>query len=234
MGCDSHPCIEVRRRNGKWGLIDTKHKYYKLLDREGANYEDVEKAKPSFIRVLGDRDYDLFAVLADTRNYVGAKPLFAGRGFPEDVSKATVKEIPEDSDYHSHTHFTVQELIDAPWEKTACKNYEVILYADQFQTWKETGKLPEDFDPLPYEEDEFTHEVTEHEMTLLLMAESVKKLARKGRRQGRRFSTRYGPYVKIRTKLNYKQLVPRLFGVIDDLKKIGDPEDVRVVIAFDN
>lgn len=234
MGCDSHPIIEVRRRNGKWGLIDSKHKYYKLLDKEGATYEDVEAAKPSFIRVLGNRNYTLFAILAGVRNYSSIKPWFEERGFPEDVCKATVKEIPDDSDYHSHTYFTVQELIDAPWKKVGSKATEIILYADQYQHWKEKGELPEEFDHLPYESDDFTREVSENEMTLLLMAEGAKKLARKGRRQGRRFSTRYGPYVKVTVPLTYKQLVPELFNCIDDLKKLGDPESVRVVIAFDN
>jgi hypothetical protein len=190
-----------------------------------------EQMESQVAKTLGNRNYTLFAVLADVRND-GIRPLFAGRGLPNDCSNTTKKEIPLDSDYHSHTYFTARELIDVDQNAVAQASGSVILYADQYQDWKETGKVPDDAEDYAYDFSPETREVTEEEMTMLLMANDVKVLAKKTKKGV--FVRRGGPHVWIGTPLTYKQLVPELFRIIPDLQKLGDPEKIRVVIAFDN
>lgn len=237
MGCDSHPHIEVKRRNGRWGLVDNKRRRYDQLEKEGKGYEDLDKIRPSYLSALGNRNYTLFAVLADVRNYNGAIiPLFAERGVPEDVSKATMNGIPFDSDYHSHTYFTLRELLDTDWDSVGCKGAEIILYADDYTTWKETGKLPEDPDEYPENaSDDDTREVTDAEMVMLLMSNKPEELVKKVPSQwDKRRKVKSGPYVKAMVPLTYRQLIPNFIKTIPDMKELGDPDKVRVVIAFDN
>ena len=226
MGCDSHPCIEKKQKNG-WVVIDDKSRHWAAMRKNDFN----QSVRPRIINVLGNRNYTLFAVLADVRND-GIRPLFAGRGLPNDCSNTTKKEIPLDSDYHSHTYFTVQELMDVDQNAVAQASGSVILYADQYQAWKETGKVPDDAEDYAYDPSPETREVSEEEMTMLLMANDVKKLAKKTKKGD--YEKRGGPHVRIGTPLTYKQLVPELFRIIPDLQKLGDPEKIRVVIAFDN
>lgn len=67
-----------------------------------------------------DRNYDLFAKLADVRNYGSdITPLSEPRGVPEDASyayKYMVKKM--NGDGHSHSYFTLDELLNSGvnWE----------------------------------------------------------------------------------------------------------------------
>ena len=84
MGCDIHLFVEHKRGDAwvSWG-------------RES----DV------------CRDYDLFAKMANVRNYNGVEPISKPRGLPSDVSK-TVAGISEawDVDGHSHSWLTLDEV----------------------------------------------------------------------------------------------------------------------------
>lgn len=249
MGCDSHPCIEVKGKNGRWGLKDEKHHYYDMKDAEGndLSYEARQALKPSYLRVLGDRNYLLFACLADVRNGGWAAqdrfvtPLFAGRGVPNDVTKATMKIIPKDSDYHSHTYFTLRELMETNWDAVAGTRFERVIYADQYMAWKETGLVPDDADEYAQGWDEETREVSHEEMVMLLMSNRADELTKmvpdrlaEHRGQADAPKIRSGPYVKIQTSLTYRQVIGHFIDTIEDLKKLGAPDKVRIVVAFDN
>lgn len=70
---------------------------------------------------LDERNYDLFALLANVRNgygFAGIKrgdpiaPLALPRGVPEDASFAWLAEVDQwDVDMHSHSYFTLAELL---------------------------------------------------------------------------------------------------------------------------
>lgn len=247
MGCDAHPCIEIKGRNGRWGLKDSKDRYWKLIERNETTYEDLRKIRPSYMNVLGDRNYVLFAVIADVRNHNITPLPFAGRGVPKDVAKATLKDIPtgdEDdgwSDYHSHTWFTVQELLDTDWDQVAAHD-EMALFADDFVEWKDGGH-PSNLDKAQYVRyraqwhkgvGNYHRQVTEEEMTLLLLTEPVKKLVRRRKSRHGNVREKLGPYVNALLPRTYRDLVPGLIEVIPDLQRLGPPDRVRVVIAFDN
>lgn len=239
MGCDSHVIVEVRRKNGLWGIAENKNECFKDKD-DGLTWEQRYEQWPEIIKLLGSRDYCLFSIIADVRNDGSITPLWPNRGLPDDVSAKTAKEFPLDSDYHSHTFFTLAELKAVGWEDIALVGGHVILFADQYQEWKETGKVPDDVDEFPYDHSEITREVTEHEMTMLLMAEPIKKLTKKGRFNGGGAEFRKGPYVTLTVDRTYRNLGDNLYRCIAELEKIAkaekvkDDENIRVIICFDN
>ncbi len=231
MGCDSHPNIEVRNSAGKWKVVDSKTRCYDKLnfERDGKSAWDVwdKEHNTALNKLLGSRNYTLFSVIADVRNGEGIHPLFADRGLPEDVSQEVANDIPYDCDYHSHTYFTLRELMEVDWDEVAQEHGESFLYADQYADYIETGKIPDDaLDWCPNYKN--CREVSAQEMTLLLVTNDPRKLVRMCN------SYRTGPYVVVAGQRSYRAIAPELLDVIEELKKLGPPDDVRVVIAFDN
>ena len=119
MGCDIHTMAEV--------LVPT--------DRGETDFEWLAMKVPVFpnpyytpgLRVDGEKDqwgfnhpttrapykgrnYNLFAVLADVRNYGDLEAIEDPRGVPDDASKAWRKYTEGDGDLHSHSWFTLAEL----------------------------------------------------------------------------------------------------------------------------
>lgn len=251
MGCDSHPCIEVYSR-GAWRLRYCRGAFYRQREKQGLSYEEMDALKSSYYKALDRRNYTLFAILADVRNFDGAiAPLFPGRGLPENAAKRTFKEIPEDGDYHSHTYFTLGELLDTDWDAQAGPAFSVCIYAADYMAWKEAGKVPDYADESPENHDDSTREVTEEEMLMLLLANTPKQLTKfkvtpwvarlraAAKRKGEPVPpeaprVRSGPYIRVTAPRTYRQLVPDFVDVIPAMKELGDPENVRVVIAFDN
>lgn len=80
-----------------------------------------------------------FAFLADVRNDYDIKPLAKPKGLPEDVSDE-VKEELDDSDYHSHSYFTLGDLevanIFQKIETTGMVSNEVA------KAYREEGTIP--------------------------------------------------------------------------------------------
>ena len=117
MGCDIHLYVE-KRIDGKWIAQGNFERDEDGYTQDGDNYYD-------------GRNYDLFAILADVRNgrgFAGVKtgdgfnPIAAPKGLPEDVSDE-IKGISDswDIDGHSHSFFTVRELLDYDWTQETGK-----------------------------------------------------------------------------------------------------------------
>lgn len=113
MGCDIHCYAEVKR-DGRWipGQALERNEWY----RPGSS-DEPEYVLP---RVYNERNYRLFAILADERNYFDLQPMSESRGLPVDVSPE-VKAISEywGVDGHSHSFFTLAELFAYDWTQTA-------------------------------------------------------------------------------------------------------------------
>lgn len=108
MGCDIHVYCEAKGySNDKWINVDhyKKNKYYDPNNDGEYEFEVVH--------IFDDRDYGLFSILADVRNYADIEPIDQPRGLPDDVTKE-VKEFSEGYgfDGHSHSYFTLKELKD--------------------------------------------------------------------------------------------------------------------------
>lgn len=83
MGCDIHLHIEVKIKD-KW---------------QHWNNPRV------------DRDYELFAKMADVRNHWGITPIALPKGIPTDLSFTTDFECKRwDADGHSHSWFGIEEI----------------------------------------------------------------------------------------------------------------------------
>jgi len=106
MGCDIHLFVEVNN-NGKWESVD------EWTENDGYIHVSYEN------RLYTDRNYSMFALLANVRNYQGIKPICQPKGLPSDVSDE-VKAYSESwgEDGHSHTYFTLKELLEIDWNET--------------------------------------------------------------------------------------------------------------------
>lgn len=105
MGCDIHCYSEKKNKEtGKWELIP------EMIKEMDGDYTDYQTDQ-----ILGNRNYLLFSILADVRNYhlsdycIISKP----KGLPEDVSNEA-KEISDywDGDGHSHSWHTLRDLLE--------------------------------------------------------------------------------------------------------------------------
>lgn len=134
MGCDIHFYVE-RRELGKWVTCDT------WEDDDGDLHVPYQK---SFYH---DRNYDLFAILADVRNgrgFAGVKtgegfvPIADQRGIPDDAC-AQYKTAAESygADGHSHSWLTVEELLQFDWTQVSRKQGIVGLV--ELAHWKVAG-----------------------------------------------------------------------------------------------
>lgn len=139
MGCDIHLFTERKETiDGKkrWFNIDNwKLNPYYEKDNEDGEFE--YKLNPSYRA----RDYELFSILADVRNYSGNKPIAQPKGLPEDVSDTVKAEsIKWGSDGHSHSFFTMKELYDYYEENNIVK---FSGYVDSKGAKEiEAGKMP--------------------------------------------------------------------------------------------
>lgn len=102
MGCDIHMFVEYRPKDA-WMNGD----YFLPED------PSVADSPRKLIELYGDRDYPLFAVLANVRAYNLEECIDYPRGLPDDVTKY-VKDVYKiwELDAHSTSYFTLQELID--------------------------------------------------------------------------------------------------------------------------
>jgi len=111
MGCDIHLFTERKRHirdEEKWINMDywQYNPYYDSEDPDGESEMEVK----SFYR---GRDYDMFSVLANVRNYSDNNFIIEDRGLPDDICQITKKEADRwKGDAHSHGYYTLKELID--------------------------------------------------------------------------------------------------------------------------
>lgn len=106
MGCDIHIALERLIDNGtSWEA--------QCQWDEG---DDYLRQADSPLRI--DRSYDLFAVLANVRNYCLAEPISQPRGLPDDVSTMVRRWSEYDDDeLHSHSWLSLAELRAYDWSQ---------------------------------------------------------------------------------------------------------------------
>jgi hypothetical protein len=133
MGCDIHAFLEVKI-GGVWHT-----------------YADVDL----------DRDYGLFAYMANVRNWAGAiEPISLPRGLPEDAAFFTKFHSDHwGTDGHSHSWLSFDELLRVaefakennvsliPWwanPEITRPAFGVYLFGNDITSWK---RYPEDYPP---------------------------------------------------------------------------------------
>jgi hypothetical protein len=130
MGCDIHFFVEVRDAAGNW------QPQFTLVTDEDEGEGYLTSCGPDFYSV---RNYALFSILADVRNYGGCfKPISEARGVPEDASDSYKQIVKKwDGDGHSHSFFTVSELMAYDW--TQVIHNDGLVDVGQWAEWKRKG-----------------------------------------------------------------------------------------------
>lgn len=140
MGTDIHMRAEIKR-NGQWEAVGEvfENPYYKA-DKPLNDWNKPLTAEP-----YGDRNYGLFAMLANVRNGygfagvvtgTGYAPIAEPRGLPEDMSP----EVAEWMDSYDHTpsYLTLAELESYDWNQVTTRCGEVGRAG--YMEWKENGR----------------------------------------------------------------------------------------------
>ena len=136
MGTDIHMAAEVRK-NGKWQLVTEcvfPHYEYKYNKEKGE--WDCEISDRKTFDPYSDRNYDLFAMLADVRNDGDINPISEPKGYPEDMCDELKSDVglherdwqsweeygrrPHLSDEHSSSYLTLKELLEYDWTQEHC------------------------------------------------------------------------------------------------------------------
>ena len=130
MGCDIHFFTE--RKTASLNYEGPKD----LQDERNSKIEEVIEGKPlterwvsadrwelqedgwSHEEAYWSRNYYLFSILADVRNGGDVDPISYPRGVPKDASSAYSYMVQRwDSDAHSHSYFTLEELLEVDWNQ---------------------------------------------------------------------------------------------------------------------
>lgn len=202
MGCDIHEWVEVRD--------------------PGCN--DVGPWKMSTYSPELWRNYDMFAILANVRNghgFAGVKtgesfnPICEPKGVPEDASPEYLAEVEQwDADGHSHSWFTVQELLDYDWNQETQK--QGWCSASEYLVFKEKGA------PTSYSGGVMGGQIKH------VSNEEMDRLIESGQ-------STVNHYTLVKWKIKYKDHCQQLLEeVLPKLRELGPPEDVRLVFFFDN
>jgi len=105
MGCDIHGWVEVKKDYLDWWIGIIK------------------------IDWIADRNYTMFACLANVRNYDNVKPISEPKGIPKDVSDEAKEDIEGwGVDGHSHTWLTWKEIKEYDWYNNKYYEHRVIEF----------------------------------------------------------------------------------------------------------
>ena len=140
MGTDIHVLTERYYEDKGWFNTDSWRysPYYDEGDKDSCE-DEME-----LVEIFDDRNYYLFSILADVRNYMGEViSISEPKGLPEDCHEVT-RKYAEEYGGHSHSYFTLKELYDnwSKWDTVQQKSG--ILVGQQLIDFDEKGIVPSD------------------------------------------------------------------------------------------
>lgn len=133
MGCDIHLYVEINTEVNNYKSWKIFEKLYRigLYDKEEILHE----------KWYGNRNYNVFAMLADVRNYHDIEPISFRKGIPENTSEK-IKMLYDSwaGDSHSASYFTLYQLLELEkqgyWNKTITHTGKVLI--EEFDDyWKD-------------------------------------------------------------------------------------------------
>lgn len=141
MGCDIHAAIEYRE------LVDGPWTPVMVANRHAGEAWGDDGPEPDFTCHLSiDRNYDLFAVLANVRNgsHGDAFPFISDRrGLPADISELARNQGCDGE--HSGTWVSLTELLEYNWARLI--RHEGWVNASEFEIWDNASRKK--YDPAP-------------------------------------------------------------------------------------
>lgn len=144
MGCDIHMFTE-KKIGDRWETADFFH-YAPGI------FNEIELTRLEF---MGDRNYRLFARLADIRNGYGVEPIDTPRGVPKDLSEYVQNWYDTEHGWtFGHSYLTLRDILEfKPTEDVYIGGYTTQQNANMI----EAGLDPSNFSI--YEEPEGEHKV---------------------------------------------------------------------------
>lgn len=176
-----------------------------------------KKTKGKWQHIAGNfydsRNYETFAILADVRNGNGIKPISPPKGLPIDVSKAVRQESDNwGRDGHSHSYLTMQELSGFDWKQVVYIGG--IVDEQDYHLFKKTGHPPQSW----------CQGVSGPNIEVVT-PEEMEKPNTNGKDR----------FCRIRWPMVYNDEVDSGFvEMLEELKEMGKPDEVRIVFWFDN
>jgi hypothetical protein len=155
MGCDIHLYVErwtsSNNYEGPRDLSeDRDQKLNEILEDVPSKFRWVSADKweiedgnwhvPYNLEYYNRRNYYLFSILADVRNGSGVEPINYPKGIPDDASTGYLYMCVQwDSDAHSHSYFTLEELLNVDWSE-----YESDRIGGFMETLERMKKIDKD------------------------------------------------------------------------------------------
>lgn len=125
MGCDIHLYVE-RRVNGVWESADMW-----IIEPD---YGDDIVEVPYESKFYKGRNYHLFAVLADVRNYLDLPSISNPRGLPDDITENPRRISDSEPEFfHTRSWLTLAEIFEYDW--TIKVPNRGLLSAFDFAIW---------------------------------------------------------------------------------------------------
>lgn len=249
MGCDIHFYVE-KREGSRWVSADTwcKDEYGSLSTYDWSS-DHKSRGRPFY----DGRNYGLFAILANVRNGYGFAgvdtgdgyvPISKPRGLPQDASPNVKRSSEEwDGDGHSHSHFTVAELLAYDWTQVTKRRGWVDPV--EWAKWRDFGKPvgwsggvgggeTRHYTPNEFEvawkalREERGYPEQRYASAHLCASEYGDLAAFCSKLEG-------SPYCQVEWNQPYYEVVGEFLGeTMPRLWRLGRPEDVRIVFWFDN
>ncbi len=238
MGTDVQFYVERRNNGGDWETCD-------LLGpiTEGELHDLYEHVGPGS-GYYDDRNYSLFAILADVRNGYGFAGLDTGdgfnviaapRGLPDDMSCALAsltEWVAGISEMHTPSWLTLAEIDAFDWNQTAVKRGFVngLEYEEWARTRHEDNPHPPGYCALPGPE---MTQVSEEDMQMMVAA--IKNDDPPAVWRPKIKTQLDETYSHITWRESYRCAAGSFMTVtLPKMRQLGPPDDVRCVFWFDS
>lgn len=236
MGCDIHLFVE-KKAGDHWISVDQW-----TPGEDGGRGEAYVHYRNAY---YSNRNYELFAILADVRNGTGFAGIDTGDGFvpiampkglPFDLSPEVKREADSwEGDGHSHSWHTLEDLLEFDWTQVT-KLRGIVSAAEYFQwcQWRrDNGESPESY----------CGDVGGKVIKMSPEAMDIRIIQLQAQHPDKRGwelkpiieKELENHYCRIEWEQPYYKCCRKfLSDVIPRLLRLGKPDDVRIVLWFDN
>lgn len=243
MGCDIHCYAEIKK-GGKWQVVEDRifpNPYHDNgIEKRLRELKAIKNPTPDeldqikFLEENDDlytkfcstpyrgRNYCLFSILADVRNYFHLNIIADPKGIPQDASKEVLKSSQRwADDGHSHSWLTAKELLNFDWSQMG--TLKGVMPAKIYEEWIERYK--KDGTP-PYT---YSQAVGGQKVEVLSAGDYSKY------KRANQLDPDKHCYIRAEWRQSYESMSTHfLKNTLSVLKTLGDPEKVRLVFWFDN